>query len=110
RSSIVIPPLSTIPRTLSQPLHFPYTTLFRSCSNNLMVNFITQVALYEKMTGDHQFHAGMLMHRDWLLGRNPWGTSMFTGIPAGGEYPVDVHLPSTVLIQDTPPGGLIDGP
>src|SRR5690606_30850077 len=80
------------------------------CSNNLMVNFITQVALYEKMTGDHQFHAGMLMHRDWLLGRNPWGTSMFTGIPAGGEYPVDVHLPSTVLIQDTPPGGLIDGP
>ena len=75
-----------------------------------MVNFITQVALYERMTGDHQFHAGMLLHRDWLLGRNPWGTSMFTGIPVGGEYPVDVHLPSTVLIQDTPPGGLIDGP
>ncbi len=80
------------------------------CSNNLLVNFITQIALYEKMTGDKQFHQGMTLHRDWLFGRNPWGTSMFTGIPVGGETPVDVHIPSRMILQDTPAGGLVDGP
>lgn len=83
---------------------------FLWCSNNLMVNFITQVLLYEKMTGDMQYHELMTKHRDWLFGRNPWGTSMFTGIPLHGEYPEDVHLPATVLLKDTPAGGLIDGP
>jgi hypothetical protein len=83
---------------------------FLWCSSNLMVNFITQVLLYEKMTGDRQFHAAMLLHRDWLFGRNPWGTSMFTGIPENGETPLDVHIPPRALLQDTPAGGLIDGP
>ena len=83
---------------------------FLWCSNNLLVNFITQVILYEKMTGDQQFHRSMLLHRDWLFGRNPWGTSMFTGIPRNGETPIDVHLPPLVLLDDTPAGGLVDGP
>ena len=80
------------------------------CSNNLLVNFITQVLLYEKMTGDLQYHTAMILHRDWLFGRNPWGTSMFTGLPENGETPVDVHLPSTGLQNRTPAGGLVDGP
>ncbi len=80
------------------------------CSNNLLVNFITQIAIYERMTGDHQYHKAKVLHRDWLFGRNPWGTSMFTGIPVDGETPEDVHLPSTRLQQRTPAGGLIDGP
>lgn len=83
---------------------------FLWCSNNLMVNFITQVLLYEKMTADTQYHAAMLLHRDWLFGRNPWGTSMFTGIPKDGDTPLDVHLPPRALLQDTPAGGLVDGP
>lgn len=84
--------------------------IFLWCSNNLMVNFITQVLLYEEMTGDLQFHGLMQKHRDWLFGRNPWGTSMFTGIPGQGEFPEDVHLAPTALLDDTPPGGLVDGP
>ena len=83
---------------------------FLWCSNNLFVNFITQVLLYEEMTGDLQFHDRMLLHRDWLFGRNPWGTSMFTGFPEWGEVPEDVHLPATFLLGKTPAGGLIDGP
>lgn len=83
---------------------------FLWCSNNLMVNFITQVILYEQMTGDKQYHDQMLLHRDWLFGRNPWGTSMFTGIPANQETPYDVHIPATALLEETPAGGLIDGP
>ena len=80
------------------------------CSNNLMTSFITQVILYEKMTGDMQFHQLALDHRDWLFGRNPWGTSMFTGMPEQGEYPLDVHTSIWALTKEMVPGGLVDGP
>lgn len=80
------------------------------CSNNLMTSFISQVLLYERMTGDMQFHGMMLQHRDWLFGRNPWGTSMFTGMPADGEYPLDVHTSVWAMTKIMVPGGLIDGP
>lgn len=83
---------------------------FLWCSNNLVVAFITQVHLYELMTGDKRFHTVMLAHRDWLLGRNPWGTSMFEGLPAGSEYPEDTHLPTTQLLKRQVRGGLVDGP
>jgi peptidoglycan/xylan/chitin deacetylase (PgdA/CDA1 family) len=80
------------------------------CSNNLVVAYITQVHLYELMTGDRRFHASMLAHRDWLLGRNPWGTSMFEELPAGGEYPEDTHLPTVQMLKKQVRGGLVDGP
>jgi endoglucanase len=80
------------------------------CSNNLITSFITEVLLYERMTGDMQFHQIMLDHRDWLFGKNPWGTSMFTGMPAHGEYPLDVHTSVWAMTNKMVPGGLIDGP
>lgn len=83
---------------------------FLWCSNNLVVNYITQVLLYEKMTGDLRFRESALAHRDWLFGRNPWGTTMFEGIPAGGEYPQDTHLPTVQLLKKQVVGGLVDGP
>ena len=52
----------------------------------------------------------MLAQRDWLLGRNPWGTSMFMNIPADGEYPVDVHTSVWHLTGKEVPDGLVDGP
>lgn len=42
------------------------------CSNNLTVALVTQILLYERMTGDLRYHAFMSAQRDWLLGRNPW--------------------------------------
>jgi peptidoglycan/xylan/chitin deacetylase (PgdA/CDA1 family) len=83
---------------------------FLWCSNNLVVAFITQVLLYEQMTKDRRYHAAMLAHRDWLWGCNPWGTSMFSGLPEGGEFPEDVHLPTVQILKKGVPGGLIDGP
>ena len=80
------------------------------CSNNLITSFISQVLLYEKMTGNKQYHQLMLNHRDWLFGKNPWGTSMFTGMPFDGEYPLDVHTSVWVMTKKMVPGGLIDGP
>ena len=80
------------------------------CSNNLLTGLVTEIILYEKMTGDTQFHGFMVAQRDWFFGRNPWGTSMFTGIPRDGEYPLDVHTSVYVMTKKMVPGGLIDGP
>lgn len=80
------------------------------CSNNLLTGLITQIIFYEKMTGDTAYHQLMVKQRDWLFGRNPWGTSMFTGIPVGGEYPEEVHTSIWALTHREVPGGLVDGP
>lgn len=80
------------------------------CSNNLSVALVTQIILYEEMTGDLRYHDFMLAQRDWLFGRNPWGTSMFMNIPRNGEYPEDVHTSVWYLTRREVPGGLVDGP
>ncbi len=80
------------------------------CSNNLTVALATQGLLYERMTGETQYREFVAKQRDWLLGRNPWGVSMFTEIPEGGMYPKDVHLFANALLKRTVRGGLVDGP
>jgi endoglucanase len=78
------------------------------CSNNLAVALVTQCGLYERMTGDHRYRDFAARNRDWLLGRNPWGYTMFTGV--GRVYPTDVHLQTTKLTGRSIRGGLVDGP
>ena len=80
------------------------------CSNNLLTGLITKIILYQRMTGDKQYEDFLHKQRDWLFGRNPWGTSMFTGIPEDGEYPVDVHTSTWALTKREVAGGLVDGP
>jgi hypothetical protein len=80
------------------------------CSNNLAVALATQCILYERMTGDTRYRQFAARQRDWLLGRNPWGYSMFTEIPAGGRHPTDVHLFGIALLKRPVRGGLVDGP
>jgi hypothetical protein len=84
--------------------------LFIWCSNNLATAVATQALLYEQMTGDIQFRPLLQNHLNWLLGLNPWGTSMITGIPAEGEYPLDVHMPFWILNKQMVSGSLVDGP
>ena len=96
-------------RALKNPYHIAVPFIW--CSNNLVAAFITQCLLYEKMTGDLSYHNLMLEHRDWLLGRNPWGVSQFVGIPASGG--VTPHYPHSVIALKTGrqiTGGLVDGP
>ena len=65
------------------------------CSNNLVVALVTQCGFYERMTGDIRYRELGARNRDWLLGRNPWGYTMFTSV--GQVYPTDVHLQTTKL-------------
>ncbi|MBC8400171.1 MAG: glycoside hydrolase family 9 protein [Candidatus Marinimicrobia bacterium] len=81
------------------------------CSNNLVAAFVNQCLLYEKMSGDETYHQLVLNHRDWLLGRNPWGVSQFVGIPAeGGVTPQYPHTAVTIEWDQPINGGLNDGP
>jgi peptidoglycan/xylan/chitin deacetylase (PgdA/CDA1 family) len=90
----------------------PYGTghLFIWCSNNLAAAVATQAMLYEEMTGSDEFRPLLQDHVNWLLGLNPWYTSMITGIPEFGDSPVDVHMPFWRLNGETIPGSLVDGP
>jgi len=78
------------------------------CSDNLVVALVTQCLLYERMTGDGRYRDFAARQRDWLLGRNPWGYSMFTGI--GGRFPQAPHLMTVQLAKRPVRGGLVDGP
>ena len=78
------------------------------CSNNLTVALATQCLLYELMTGDHQYRDFAAKQRDWLLGRNPWGYSMFGEI--GTVSPQHPHLMTMELMKRPVRGGLVDGP
>lgn len=81
------------------------------CSNNLAAAFVTQCILYEKMSGDKQYNSLMQSHRDWLLGKNPWGVTQFIGIPeSGGVTPQHPHsaIPDATGRQII--GGMNDGP
>ena len=80
------------------------------CSNNLTVGFITQCRLYHEITGDDAFLEIETAMRDWLLGCNPWGTSMIVGYPQQGDTPVDPHSAFTHLHQMPVTGGIVDGP
>jgi hypothetical protein len=79
------------------------------CSNNVVVALATQALLYERMTGERAYRPLADAQRDWLLGRNPWGVSMFTGLPDGAS-PRNPHLSTTSLTGRLVRGGLVDGP
>jgi hypothetical protein len=101
-----------IERTIKQGNENPYQVgvPFIWCSNNLAVALTTQGALYQRMTGERSYREFTAKQFDWLLGRNPWGISMFTGIPASGNFPRDVHLFPNALLKQNVRGGLVDGP
>ena len=84
--------------------------LFIWCSNNLAAAVATQAILYEEMTGETEFRPLIFDHANWLLGLNPWGSSMITGLPENKDWPVDVHMPFWVLQKKVVKGSLVDGP
>src|SRR5690606_29734870 len=80
------------------------------CSNNLTVAFAQQCYWYRTQTGDEQFKELEQANIDWLLGCNPWGSSMIYGLPADGDFPEDPHSAFTHIKNYPIDGGLVDGP
>ncbi len=80
------------------------------CSNNLTSAAVTYARLYNVATGDDKYLELEMALRDWLLGCNPWGTTMIVGYPSDADYPVEPHSSYVRVWNDLPYGGLIDGP
>ena len=80
------------------------------CSNNLVSAAVSQARLYHEVSGDASFLEMEMALRDWLLGCNPWGTSMIVGYPSFGDYPDSPHSSYFVINGDLTYGGLVDGP
>jgi len=66
--------------------------------------------LYEEMTGSTKYRFLMQNHINWLLGLNPWNSSMITEIPENSDTPVDVHMPFWRIYKKSIKGSLVDGP
>jgi hypothetical protein len=84
--------------------------LFIWCSNNLAAAVATQAMLYEEMTGSKKYRPLMQNHVNWLLGLNPWNSSMITEIPENEDTPLDVHMPFWRINKESIKGSLVDGP
>lgn len=80
------------------------------CSNNLTTALLTQCILYRKLSGDTTYTEMEGSLRDWLLGCNPWGTSMVVELPMGGTYPTQPHSNFVAQHCGNTTGGLVDGP
>lgn len=84
------------------------------CSNNLTSSAVTQAQLYRSITGDDSFLEMETALRDWLLGCNPWGTTMICGVPLvaleGSDSPTEPHSSYFGVNGDLTYGGLVDGP
>ena len=80
------------------------------CSNNLTVSFAIQCRWYREQSGDLRYRQLEQANIDWLMGCNPWGTSMVYGLPAHADTPEDPHSAFTHLKKYPIDGGLVDGP
>jgi len=80
------------------------------CSNNLQAAFAIQCYWYRQLSGDNRYEQLEQATFDWLLGCNPWGTSMVVGLPGDRDYPDDPHSSFTVLNGYQTLGALVDGP
>lgn len=80
------------------------------CSNNLTVAMLTQCRLYRELTGDMQYQEMETALLDWLLGCNPWGSSMIVELPLSGDYPLQPHSAYILQKHGNATGGLVDGP
>ncbi|MBK7104994.1 MAG: glycoside hydrolase family 9 protein [Ignavibacteriae bacterium] len=93
---------------ISNPYFFGVPFIW--CSNNLVVAILTQINLYNKLTGDNSYEEMEASLRDWLFGCNPWGTSMIVGFPKYSDFPADPHSAFTAAFNYKIDGGLVDGP
>ncbi len=80
------------------------------CSNNLQTAFAIQCYWYRQLTGDNTYAELEQATFDFLLGCNPWGTSMIVGYPQSADFPDDPHSSLNVLHGFQTLGGLVDGP
>lgn len=95
-------------RAAGDPFYYGVPAIW--CSNNLTVALLTQCILYRELSGDNSYEEMESSLLSWLLGCNPWGTSMICELPTNGRFPQYPHSCLTYEGHGTTTGGLVDGP
>ena len=95
-------------RAAGDPFYYGVSAIW--CSNNLTVALLTQCILYRELSGDNSYEEMESSLLSWLLGCNPWGTSMICELPKNGRFPQYPHSCLTYEGHGTTTGGLVDGP
>lgn len=76
-------------------------------SNSMAVALATQCRIYRNLTSDSTYFNMENAVVEWLLGRNPWGVSMISGLPSWGNTSGNYY--STTGVQKTY-GAMVNGP
>ena len=95
-------------RAAGDPFYYGVPAIW--CSNNLTVALLTQCILYRELSRDNSYEEMESSLLSWLLGCNPWGTSMICELPKNGRFPQYPHSCLTYEGHGTTTGGLVDGP
>lgn len=77
-------------------------------ANNTYLGIALQSILWKRITFDGKFDCVAAAHRDYILGRNPWGISFISGF--GTNYVQSLHHQVSHLKGVSLPGGFAAGP
>lgn len=76
-------------------------------TTTLFLGTALQAILYKSLTGNEQFDSLIILQRDYILGRNPWGLSFISGI--GSNFPEHIHSQIAFFNHGNLPGALAAG-
>ncbi|MEI8085057.1 MAG: glycoside hydrolase family 9 protein [Paludibacter sp.] len=79
-------------------------------SNNLVTAMASQCLLYRTMSHDTTYVDMENSLTDWLLGCNPWGTSMVVGLPKSDNNKSSVNSSLSQDATKVNTGGMVNGP
>jgi len=77
-------------------------------TTNSYLGIALQVILYKDLTGVSFYDSLAVLHRDYVLGRNPWGISFIYNI--GTRFPVNLHSQVAYFNNGRLPGAITAGP
>ncbi len=77
-------------------------------SNNTFLGAALQTILLKRLSNDNRFDSLIIIQRDYILGRNPWGLSFIYKI--GTLYPKNLHSQIAFFNKGYLPGAVTAGP
>lgn len=83
-------------------------TTFSWGTTNTILGVALQAILWKRLTRDSEFDSLLFTQRDYILGKNPWGTTFIFGI--GSVFPKNFHSQISALNGGYLPGAVTAGP
>lgn len=95
-------------KTKSNQSSFREATDYTWGSTNSFLGAALQAILYKEVTGKNDYDSLIIFQRDYILGRNPWGTSFIYNV--GIAFSKNLHSQIGYFNNGYLPGALSSGP